>query len=897
MNAEQWQKINSLFHAALEREPGARAAFLAQSCAGDERLRREVESLIASHEPSDSFIESLAPDLAAGLLAEHQARLTVGQSVGHYKVITLLGTGGMGEVYLAQDTKLGRRVALKLLPARFTAKSDRLHRFEREARAASALNHPNIITIHEVGQVSDTKFIVTEFIEGHTARQQMSAGKIGIREALDIAIQVASALEAAHKAGIVHRDIKPENLMLRPDGIAKVLDFGLAKLTESQSPGHGTEASMPAKVDTEAGLLMGTVAYMSPEQARGLSLDARSDIFSLGTVIYEMIAGQAPFVGATTSDVIVSILEREPALLSRCAPEVPDELERIVKKALGKDREERYQRANDLLIDLRNLKQELEIRAKLDAARPVDLNGARPPGFQLPVDTDEQPTTRSTNSAVSLTVPGTENLAGAIKIRKRTVALSLVALLIAVAAIVYFAYFTRPESIDSVAVLPFVNVSNDADAEYLSDGISDSIINRLSQLSNLKKVISLGSVLRYKGKLIDPQLVGRELNVRALLMGKLTKRGDDLLINAELIDLKDNRRLWGGQYNRKLAGILTLQGEIAREISDRLRLKLTREEKQRLAKSFTDNDEVYRLYLLGSFYVRNRIQTEKAVEYLEQSIQKDPNFAPAYSQLAYSYNRIGIGFGPEAEEARQKAEWAVQRALELDDTAGDAHACLALLRANVRDWTGASREFERAIELDPNSADVQAFYARFLSGIGRSDEAILHMKRAQELDPTAPVQYHDLGKILSTAGRFTEAMDQYRKALELNPKYRPAHAGILLWYLAQGKCDEALAQIENYKTLVDADNSWVIAYAFAVCGKRVEAYERLDKLKMSQRIHPIWLAKIYATLGDKDRAFEFLGKVPSYGPVPFSSVSPAWDSLRSDPRFTEILKRMNLAPR
>jgi eukaryotic-like serine/threonine-protein kinase len=882
MKADEWQRISNLFHAALEREPDERAAFLAHACAGDERLRREVESLITSHDPSDNFMESLAPDLAAGLLAESQGRLVVGESIGHYKVMALLGAGGMGEVYLTEDTRLGRRVALKLLPAQFTKEPDRLHRFEREARAASALNHPNIITIHEVGEVEDAPFIITEFIEGQTLRQQMAAANMRLREVLDVAIQVASALEAAHKAGIVHRDVKPENIMLRPDGLVKVLDFGLAKLTEEQSPAPDAKATTLARVQTKTGLVMGTITYMSPEQARGLAVDARSDIFSLGTVIYEMIAGRVPFEGATNSDVIVSILEREPAPLSRYGPEVPAELERIVKKALAKNREERYQLAKDLLIDLKNLKQEMELRAKLDAVRPADLKGATPAGLRVSVDTDERLASRSTDADVALTVPSAAYLVGAIKTHKRAVALGLAALLIAVAAIVYFTYFTRGgEAIDSIAVLPFVNASNDADSEYLSDGISDSIINSLSQLPNIKRVISLNSVLRYKGKQTDPQAVGRELNVRAVLMGKLTLRGDDLLISTELVDVKDNKRLWGGQYNRKLVDVLKLQGEIAREISERLRLKLTGEQKERLAKSYTDNPEAYQLYMLGRFYRRNRLDFPKARDYLEQAIKIDPNFAPAYAQLAYTYNNLS--FRASEKEARQKAVWAAQRALELDDTLGDAHTVLGLLNKDTR-------ELERALELDPNSPDAQQYYAKSLWGGGRLDEAILHMRRAQELDPLSPAMYADLGKMLNSARQFDQAMEQYRKALELNPNYTPAHRHIGYCYAAQGRYEEAIAEADRLRSPeVPKGDLGMRGYIYGRWGKRDEAQKMLDELKQSDG-SPESFALIYTGLGDKDKAFEFLQQAQAPMSFPLR-VDPVWDSLRSDPRFADLIQQ------
>jgi serine/threonine-protein kinase len=811
--------------------------------------------------------------------------------------MALLGTGGMGEVYLTEDTRLGRRVALKLLPEQFTREPDRLRRFEREARAASSLNHPNIITIHEVGQVEGEPFIISEFIEGKTLRQQMAAAKMRLQEALDVAIQVASALEAAHKAGIIHRDIKPENIMLRPDGLVKVLDFGLAKLTESQPHGPGAEATALASVQTKTGLVMGTVTYMSPEQARGLAVDARSDIFSLGTVIYEMVAGRVPFEGATTSDVIVSILEREPVPLSLYAPGAPAELERIVRKALARDREERYQLAKDLLIDLRNLKQEMEVQAKLDAVRPAELKGATPAGLRVSVDTDEQLTTRSTDAEVAPSVPSAAYLVGKIKTHKRAVALGLAALLIAAAAIIYFTYLTRSgEAIDSIAVLPFVNVGNDPNAEYLSDGISDSIIHSLQQLPNLKNVIAFSSVLRFKGKQMDPQAVGRELNVRAVLMGRLTLRDDEVLISTELVDVKDDKLLWAWQNKRKLAEVLPLQGEIAQEISERLRLRLSGDQKQRLAKSSTNNPEAYQLYLQGRLCRRNKEGKQKAVDYLEQAIKKDPNYAPAYAQLAYTYATASVTDWFPRKEARERVESAVQRAFESDDTLGDAHAALALM---ADDWSFQTREFQRALELDPNSADIHTFYAAALWNRRRIDEAILHMKRAVELDPLSPALQADLGKILYSAGQRDQAMEQYRKALELNPNYFGAHHHLANFYLAEGRYEEAITEAEKMSANTPPEGGQgrpFLGYTYAVAGKRAEAEKILHELKelsKQRHVNPDAFALIHTGLGDKDRAFEFLQKEYEENkrlPL-FINILPEWDSLRTDPRFDELIRR------
>ncbi len=487
-----------------------------------------------------------------------------------------------------------------------------------------------------------------------------------------------------------------------------------------------------------------------------------------------------------------------------------------------------------------------------------------------------------------------ERLTVAIKQHGRGAVVGVLTLaVVAAAAIVYL---TRPgDAIDSVAVMPFVNVNADPSAEYLSDGVSDSIIESLSQLPNLKKVISFNSVLRYKGKQVDPQAVGRELNVRAVLMGRLTLRGDEILISTELVDVKDEKRLWGGQYNRKLADVLPLQGEIAQEISERLRLRLSGEEKQRLAKSATTNPEAYQLYLWGRFYRRNRVPDEKARDSLEQAIKKDPNYAPAYAQLAYIYAAASANDLFPRKEARERVEWAVQRALELDDTLGDAHAALALI---ADDSSVKTREFQRALELAPNSADVHAFYARILWARRRIDEATLHMKRAVELDPLSPALNTDLGKILYSAGQRDQAMAQYRKALELNPNYAGAHHHLANFYLAEGRYQEAIAEAEkrSANSASEGHGRPFLGYTYAVAGKRAEAEKilhELEELSKQRHVGPEEFALIYIGLGDKDRAFEFLQKEYEENkrlPV-FINILPEWDSLRTDPRFEELLRQ------
>src|SRR6266542_1425483 len=735
MNPDQWQRIDQLFHFALERNDGERTAFLAQACVGDDQLRREVESLLASHEQAASFIEVPAGDAAAGLLAERRALLTPGTMVKRYQILGLLGKGGMGEVYLAEDTELHRRIALKILPSDFTRDPDRVRRFVQEAHAASALNHPNIVTIHEIGQLDGAHFIVTEYIEGQTLGERLRAGQMQLADTVDVAIQVASALDAAHAEGIVHRDIKPENIMLRRDGYVKVLDFGLAKLTESQVQSQDLKIETDALVGTNPGIVMGTVGYMSPEQARGLPVDARSDLWSLGVVLYEMVAGRVPFAGETPSHVIVSILESEPPPLAHDT-EVPAELEVIIGKALRKNREERYQTANDLVLDLKSLRRSLEAQRW---KRPLHADRSG----EAATKSDEQAaihqSTASTTDVVAARLTSSaEYLVSEIKRHKGGALFGSVGMIMVLATFAYFFYFNGRgqyfamggEPIDSVAVLPFVNVSGDPNTEYLSDGISESIINGLSPLPGVR-VMSLNSVLRYKGKQIDTQVWGRDLNVRAVLISRLVQQGDNLAISTELVDVRDNRRLWGEQYSRKLSDILMVQEEIARQISEKLRLRLSGEQKKQLAKHYTQNTEAYLLYQQGREHLRRRTRAdiEEGIKLLEEAIREDPAYALARVQLAYVYDDFSSPL--PLKERRQKIESLLLKALELDNDLAEAHAVLSGIRQDDGDWVAGERECKRALDLDPNSFMAHGFYASFLQRMGRHDEAIGEWKRAQ----------------------------------------------------------------------------------------------------------------------------------------------------------------------
>jgi eukaryotic-like serine/threonine-protein kinase len=616
--------------------------------------------------------------------------------LSHYRILSRLGAVGMGEVYLAEDTKLDRKVAIKFLTPEALTDEKAKSSLIREARAAAKLDHTNICSIYEVDEQDGQSFIVMQYIEGETLATRMLRQPLDLKEFLDVATQVADALVEAHSRAIIHRDIKPANIMITSRGQVKMMDFGLAKLVEQQTTHSG---AMTQSILTKPGTILGTVPYMSPEQLRGERVDARSDIFSFGALLYEMVSGHQPFASGSAAATTSAILTREPQPLARYSKEVPPELERIVSKAICKDKEKRYQVVKDLALDLKSLREELEFKAKVGHSISPDL--AVPFATtreHAAVESADQPTVQTRYAAA----PATSGIIADFKRHKGPLILAIGALAIAVGAVAWFTGGNNEGAIDSLAILPFVNVGADSNTEYLADGITESLISSLSQLTNLK-VMSRSSVFRYKGREMDPQAVARELKVQAVLAGRIVSRGDSLAISLELVDARDNRQLWGEQYNRKFSDALAVQREISREVSEKLRLSLSRDEKGQLAKHQTENSEAYQLYLRGRFHFNKYTEeaVRKGIDYFHQALDKDPTYALAYVGLADSYIYLGSDPLPPKEAFPQAKAYA-EKALALNPALAEAHGSLGQVKLLYEwDWAGAERELQPALGLNP----------------------------------------------------------------------------------------------------------------------------------------------------------------------------------------------------
>jgi len=814
----------------------------------------------------------------------------------HYRILSKIGEGGMGEVYLAEDDILERKVALKILSEQCCKESERLQRFVREAKASSALNHPNIITIFEFGEHKHSHFIASEMIEGVTLASMLGEGPVQPDTALAIASQVASALAAAHSAGIVHRDIKPENVMVRPDGLVKVLDFGVAKLMEHRpARPSGSEDATRIKIDTSPGMIIGTANYMSPEQAAGKAVDHRSDIFSFGVLLYELLAGKLPFSGVTAVEIIGAILYKDPIPLTEAAPELPEEVCRIVAKAMAKDVSDRYQNIDETLTDLRSLQGSgagLNFRHTEPATRGTEektriMDAAVTGETGAPGDTGVQKASHSTSRT---------------KMRGGPLYALLAVITVAVAGTYWFIPRDQGRQIESIAVMPFSNAGGSPDTEYLSDGLTEALIGALSKLPELS-VRSRTSVFRYKGKEIDTKKAGEELGVQTLLSGSVTQRGEDLNVNLELIDTSSDTVIWSERYARKLTDIATLQGEIALAVSRQLKKTLAGPGGDVLEKKPTENSEAYLLYLRGRFHVAKftREGLNTGLRYFNEAIEEDPAFAGAYAGIAYYYITSADWF-LTSRESFPKAKIAAEKALSIDPEDSEAQGLLAIVKW-WGDWdpAGAEAAFRKSLEIDPKNAHARAFYGWFLVSVGRTDEGIQQNQEAVNVDPLAIESNSLLGHSFYYSRRYKLAEDQLTKTSEIDNGYWLAHAILARSLYQMGRNEEA---IKEARTTLELEGEVVevrslLAGILAGSGKTEEARKilaDLNELSRTRFVPAYNLAEVYVGLGETDRAMDMLEK--AYADRSFFiallRTDPVFDGLRSEPRFKELQKKTGL---
>ncbi len=862
MKPERWAEVRQILDAALELSPEARAAYLATVCGNDSDLHREVESFIAAHDHAgNSFLEN--PALQSLTLGP-------GAKLGVYEIVEMVGAGGMGEVYRARDTILGREVAIKILPPIFSRDADRLRRFEQEARAAAALNHPNILSIHQLGVHDGAPHLVSELLEGETLRSRLQRGALPASSGIDYTLQLVSGLAAAHEKGIVHRDLKPENIFLTTHGLVKILDFGLAKLRRPEEFGS-PEAAMTQGTVTVPGVVMGTVGYMSPEQVRAQHVDHRSDIFALGAIFYEMVSGKRAFQGNTPADTLTAILMHDPPSLIGSSPNITLPLERIIRRCLEKDPNERFQSAKEVGFALKALSDAPAVRADSEKAT----------GLRVP----RQMAAKATLGLVGMAV------------------LVVLGLLIAANVGGLRDRLWGGGHIQSLAVLPLANLSGDPTQDYFADGMTEAMITELAQIGALR-VISRTSVMQYKGGKKSLPEIARELHVDSVVEGSVLRSGAKVRITAQLIQAVPERHLWAKSYDGDLRDVMAIQSQVARSVAGEIRVKLTPQEESRLQRARPVNPDAHDAYLRGRYYRRKGglENVEKARQYFEQALDTDPLYAPAYAALADYYSVLPFYTNATPAEVFPKAKAAVVRALELDDSLAEAHASLAYIHAYYEwDWAAAEQEFQRSLQLNPNDAAVRHRYSRYLSTVGRIDDALREIRQAQGLDPLSQIAKANVGVIYYFARQYDAAMRPLNDILKEDPNFNTGYWGLGLIYEQKGMPREAVAQMEKAATLSPDPNTVAsLAHAYASSGQKEKALKILSQLETrakKESISSYHFALIYVGLGDREKALAALEKAFQERStlLTYSKMDPRFDPIRSDARFINIQRRIGLS--
>jgi eukaryotic-like serine/threonine-protein kinase len=862
MMGDRRQRLEDVLMSLLPLTASERATRLDLACANDPELRRELESLLAQESRANRFLEIPALEAAARALAREQSDILSGRSVGPYRIERLLGAGGMGEVYFGWDTRLQRAVALKFVSKEYMNDAAALDRFQREAVAASALSHPNICVVYDLGDLAGRPFIAMEYLEGQTLRAAMGGGAISVKTALGYAEQILQGLAAAHRKGVVHRDLKPENLWITHEDRVKILDFGLAKVDEPigrSEPG----------VATEPGRMMGTVGYMSPEQIRGQPVDHRTDLFAFGAILYEMVAGQRPFHAATAIDTLGAILNQDPPDLAYHG------INQLVRRCLEKDAGRRIQSADDIALALDPL-----------------LNGA-PTAFEpdAPVTLRKQSENGSRRRwlvGVGATAITAASVVGAWNWLPRGWRRSLVA---------------ADPRIKRLAVLPFANLSNDMEQEYFADGMTDILIANLAEIGSLH-VISRMSVMQFKGANKPLPEIAKQLGVDAIITASVMKSGQRVRISAQLVDGSTDQHMWANSYARDVSDVLAMQGEVARAIADEVQAHLTPHEAVRLSRNGKVAPAAFDAYLLGRHHwdLFTLESLLKSIEYFEQATQLDPEYAAAYSGIAEAWSGLFFMGARPFNEAIPKARPAATKALRLDDSSAEAHHAMAVVYYHEWNWKAAETENDKAIAVNPGYSTSYVLTTNICRHLGRADESIVAAKKGLQVDPLAMITNQMLGNAYMNARKYDLAIAQYEKSLELHPN-SPTLLYHLGWaYVHKRAYEKGIQAIANSLALEDGDPqlSPDLAFIYGLIGKKAETRKilaRVLNLARTYSVSPGHIAMIYMGLDEREQALTWLER--AYGQhsamMAWLKVDPRFDSMRQEPRFQALIRHVGLA--